>query len=222
MMNSAGGNAQEWQVKVGKHYDLPMVSYRDLLWPEIEAKRMEWKDISPDTVHPNDLGHAYAGKLLCTILDRARTSSVKSPASTLPEPLLTDAFQYTSLFEADVLKPVIKKGWEFDSSQARNKCFKSGKPGSVIEFDVIGEKIFLTYWKIRGAMGKVKISVDGGEPSVCDAWFDQTWGGYRCMEMIAAGKPGKHRVQVELLAEKNPASTGNEFRILCLAAAGVK
>ena len=222
MMNSAGGNAQEWQAKVGKHYDLPMVSYRDLLWPEIESKRMEWKDISPDTVHPNDIGHAYAGKLLCTILDRARASSVKSPASTLPEPLFTDAFQYTSLFEADALKPVTKQGWDFDSSQARNKCFKSTKPGSVIEFDVVGEKIFLTFWKIRGGMGKAKVSVDGGEPAVYDAWFDQTWGGYRCTEMIAAGKPGKHRVRVELLAEKNPGSTGNEFRILCLAAAGVK
>ena len=34
-MNNAGGNAQEWHGKVGEHYGLPMVSFRDALWPEV-------------------------------------------------------------------------------------------------------------------------------------------------------------------------------------------
>jgi hypothetical protein len=33
--------------------------------------------------------------------------------------------------------------------------------------------------------------------------------------------PGKHRVKVELLAEKNAESTGTQFRILGLGAAGL-
>ena len=43
-MNQDGGNAQEWQGKVGRHYDLPMVSFRDALWPEIKEGRMKWND----------------------------------------------------------------------------------------------------------------------------------------------------------------------------------
>ncbi len=226
MMNQSGGNAQEWQAKVGQHYALPMLSYRDLLWPEIEAKRMAWSDISPDAVHPNDLGHGYAGKLLTAMLERALTGvpkePVAAPAGPLPAPLLTDAYQFTSLFEADALKPVANTGWAYDPAQGWNKAFTSATPGSAIEFEVEGEQVFLTYWRIRGAMGKAKITVDGGEPAVHDAWFDQTWGGYRQMVKIASGKPVIHRVRVELLPEKHPESTGHEFRVLCLGAAGVR
>jgi hypothetical protein len=45
-MNQDGGNAQEWQSKVGRHYDLPMVSFRDALWPEIKARRTKWSETS--------------------------------------------------------------------------------------------------------------------------------------------------------------------------------
>jgi len=56
-MHQGGGNAQEWHSKVGRHYGLPMVSYRDALWPEIQAGRMKWEDVEADVVHPNDRGH---------------------------------------------------------------------------------------------------------------------------------------------------------------------
>lgn len=225
MMNQAGGNAQEWQTKVGAHYALPMLSYRDLLWPEIEAKRMAWTDISPDAVHPNDLGHGYAGKLLTALLDRALAGVPKEPvaeAKPFAPALLTDAYQFTALHEADALKPVSNEGWALDPGQGWNKGFKSAAPGSVVEFEVEGEQLFLSYWRIRGPMGKAKVSVDGGEPVVCDAWFEQTWGGYRNMIRLPAVKPGVHRVRIELLAEKHPESNGHEFRILCLGAAGVR
>jgi hypothetical protein len=199
-----------------------MVSYRDMLWAEIEGKRMAWRDLSPDSVHPNDIGHAYVGKLLCAMLDRARANGGTPAEKPLPAPLLTDAFQFCSLFEADALVPVSNDGWVYDASQARLKCWKSDKPGSVIHFDVTGEKVFFTFYRVRGGMGKAKVSVDGGAPLVCDAWFDQTWGGYRQMVRLVDGKPGKHRVRVELLSEKQPQSTGNEFRIICLGAAGVR
>ena len=39
-MHQDGGNAQERQAKVGRHYGLPMVSFRDALWPEIKEGRM--------------------------------------------------------------------------------------------------------------------------------------------------------------------------------------
>jgi hypothetical protein len=55
-----------------------------------------------------------------------------------------------------------------------------------------------------------------------DGWFEGTWGGYRGVCELARGlQPGKHRVRIELLAEKNPQSTGYEFRVFGLGAAGV-
>ena len=46
-----GGNDQEMQAKVGAHYRLPMVSFRDALWPEMQADRLKWSDYIVDTVH---------------------------------------------------------------------------------------------------------------------------------------------------------------------------
>lgn len=223
MMNEKGGNAQEWQSKLGTHYGLPMVSYRDLLWPEIEAKRLTWPQISPDTVHPNDLGHAYTGKLLCALFDRAvatRPQALREASKPLPAPLLTDCFQFTQLREAGTLEPIANQGWERDAAQASNPCWKSTKPGSTIEFEMPGERLFFSYWRIRGPLGQARVTVDDGAPVMFDAWFEQTWGGYRDMKMLLRDQPGKHRVRIELVAERNPQSSGNEFRILCLGAAG--
>jgi len=55
MMNRQGANAQEWHGKIGRHYGLPMVSFRDALWPEIQAGSMKWEDVEADMVHPNDV-----------------------------------------------------------------------------------------------------------------------------------------------------------------------
>ena len=72
-------------------------------------------------------------------------------------------------------------------------------------------------------MGKAVITVDGTNPVIMDAWFDQTWGGYRYMLPIRKNLlPGKHTVRIELLAEKNAQSTGTEFRVLCLGSAGIE
>jgi len=87
---------------------------------------------------------------------------------------------------------------------------------------VSGEQLFLSYFKIRGPMGRARVTIDGERASVQEAWFEATWGGYRNMVKLATGGPGKHRVRIELLPEKHPQSTGHEFRLLCLGEAGLR
>ena len=223
MMHNNGGNAQEWQSKVGAHYGLPMVSFRDALWPEIQAGRMKWEDVEADMVHPNDRGHAYAAQFVTEVLQRLLKDLPADDAlpavKPVPAPLFTDLFEHVSLLEANALKPVTNEGWSYD---AKDRCWKSSQPGSVVEFEVEGRVIFFMEWHIRGPMGKAKVQVDDRPPVTIDAWFDQTWGGFRRTSELARDlKPGAHRVRVELLEEKNPASDGHEFRILGLGAAGV-
>ncbi|MBL7965830.1 MAG: SGNH/GDSL hydrolase family protein [Prolixibacteraceae bacterium] len=227
MMKKDGTNAQEWQSKIGTHYSLPMVSYRDALWPEILAGRLRWEQISPDQVHPNEAGHVLNGELICMALERAykkfNSENIQEVSSSIPEPLFTDSFEFTSLFDGEALVPQTNKGWAFDGSQQKSAGWKSSVPGSVLEFEISGKVIYLSCWRINGPMGKAGISVDGGTPVVMDAWFDQTWGGYRYM--LPVGKnllSGKHTVRIELLSEKNAQSTGNEFRVLCLGSAGIE
>ncbi len=221
-MNKAGGNAQEWHAKVGRHYGLPMVSFRDALWPEIKEKRLKWEDVEGDEVHPNDRGHEYCARFVTRVLEQVLKdlpADDRLPAiQPLPAPMLSDLFERVALFEADTLKPVANQGWAFDATR---KCWKSDQPGSVAEFEVEGEVVLIMDFHVRKPMGKAKVQVDDLPPVVRDAWFDQTWGGYRQTSELARGlKPGKHRVRIELLAEKNPQSDGHEFRLLGLGAAG--
>jgi len=91
--NSGGGNAQEVHAPVAAHYGIPMISYRDAIWPYVTANRLRFEDLFYDQyAHPNDGGMMIAGHLLYTYVKRAAaqrgTGSVAVPA-----PLVTDLFE---------------------------------------------------------------------------------------------------------------------------------
>jgi lysophospholipase L1-like esterase len=226
-MNQNGGNTQEWHAQVGRHYGLPMVSFRDALWPEIQAGRLKWSDVEADSVHPNDRGHDYAAqfvtRLLGSVLKDLPAGEVRPETRPLPKPLFSDLFEHVTLQEAEVLKPLASRGWSYDGASPWSKGWKSDTPGSALELEIEGTVVLIMDWHIRGPMGKAKVQVDNLPPVVRDGWFDQTWGGYRQTTELARNlPPGKHRVRIELLEEKNPQSSGREFRVMGLGAAGVK
>ncbi|HPA16100.1 MAG TPA: SGNH/GDSL hydrolase family protein [Verrucomicrobiae bacterium] len=223
MMNRTGGSAQQWFVKVGEHYHLPMVSYRDALWPEIEAGRMKWDDISPDQVHPNDRGHAAAaGWVIASLqraLDKFPAAGAPPEPGEIPAPIFTDVYEFTALQEAEALQPVANQGWVRDP---KTKSWTSDRPGSMIEFEIAGRIIFGMHYVIKGPMGRAQVTADGGARKTLEGWFNQTWGGYRQTNPLAADlSTGTHRLRFELLPTKAEGSTGHEFRILGLGAAGL-
>jgi lysophospholipase L1-like esterase len=227
MMQKDGSNSQEWQVRIGKHYSLPLVSYRDALWPEIKEGRLRWEQISPDGVHPNDFGHLLAGEMLQGLFKRAfQTYSVVGKPGAgpdIPAPLISDRYEHATLHARADLRPVKNRGWRRNNADRTALDWQSSQPGSTMQFEFEGEDIYLYYWYERGPMGKVRARVDGTEPVIIDAWFDQTWGGYIASATIGENlKPGKHTVTVELLDDKNPRSSGNKFRIFEFGATGVK
>lgn len=220
MMHTGGGNAQEWLGKVGRHYGLPVVSYRDALWPEIAAKRIAWEEVMADEVHPNDRGHACAAEYVDNLLALAKAQpGAPEVGRPLPAPLFSDLYEHTALFEAPDLKPLNNTGWTLD---AKTQGWRSDEPGSVIAFEVDGTAILSMHHVIKRAMGKAQVQVDGGAPVILDGWFSGTWGGYRSTNLLAKDlKPGKHVVRIELLAEKNSGSDGHAFTLYGLGAAGV-
>ena len=92
-----------------------------------------------------------------------------------------------------------------------------------LEFQAAGRQIYFMYYRVKQAMGQANVQLDDAPPKLCEAWFDQTWGGYRVSDVIGKDlTPGPHRIRVELLKTLHAGSTGHEFRILGLGAAGVK
>jgi len=220
MMTAAGNNAQEWHSKVGLHYGIPMVSYRDALWPEIFGKQMAGSDVFADEVHPNDRGHGYVAAFVTHYMETVlKTKGGRLPAiKPIPAPLLSDLYEHTHLYYGKDLQPTSNQGWVFD---APGQVWFSETPGSVFEADVEGREVNVLAFRIKGAMGHAKVQVDSQPPVVLEAWFDATWGGYTFTEPVAHHLPaGKHHVRIELLEEKAAGSTGHGFKVFGLGTAG--
>lgn len=224
MMTDGGVNAQYWHSKVGIHYELPMVSFRDALWPEVKAKRIEVADILADGVHPNDVGHSYAATFVTHALENVlRNIGNAGDVKTLPEPLFTDSYEYTRLYRSESTNPISNNGWALSKGTWQGWWWRSNLPGSIIEFEVEGGSLVsILYYRIREDMGQVKVEVDDQPAVILEGWGPQTWGGYMAFTTVAQDIPqSTHRVKIELLNTNNAESDGHEFRIMGIAVAGL-
>jgi lysophospholipase L1-like esterase len=215
MTMTDGETSQDWQAKIGNYYHLPMVSYRDAIWPLIQSKQVLPADLSADGTHPNDRGHQYAADFVTTFLQMALAAPAEA-MEPVPPPLNADLYEHTALYQGADAKPTADQGWTFDTDH-----WESDKPGSVLEFQLKGESIIVLYWRVKGAMGIARTTIDGVSATDHDSWFSATWGGYLTLDLIGSNlRPGMHTVRVELLPDKNPGSTGNEFLLYGFGTAG--
>lgn len=53
---------------IAKKFDIPFISYKDVILNVIENKYITWKDISDDDIHPNVAGHALLSNLITNYL----------------------------------------------------------------------------------------------------------------------------------------------------------
>lgn len=230
-MDNKGANTQQAHMEIGKHYGLPMASFRDALWPEVEAKRIAWTDIESDEVHPNDRGHAYCASFMTDICARVLKdlpADKDLPAiAALPEPKTANLFENAGFYNAETITPTKNEGWEVftDPNFAGffGKGWKTAAPGSTLEFKVEGRAVSLLFYRIKGAMGIARAQVDDQPPVTMDAWFAADWGGYAPFQLVARDlAPGPHNLRVTVLGDRNPESTGNEFHINAVLIAGQK
>jgi hypothetical protein len=66
------------------------------------------------------------------------------PIPAIPSTLFGDLFERVVLHEADALQPVQNEGWTLD---AKERCWKSGQPGSRIEFEIEGRALLVMDWQ---------------------------------------------------------------------------
>lgn len=214
-----GGNSQADHETVGRHYGLPMISFRDAVWPEIDAGRCAWEDVIADEVHPNDLGHDLCAQFIEAYLAHqiADPPTASLPIQPLPAPVHSDIFARCDLLEASDLKPVRADGFAL-----QNGRWHASEPGSVFEAEIAGERVYLMFYRIKGPMGRATVSIDGGPEKTLEAWFAQTWGGYRVLELIGRDlSPGTHKVLVTVLDAKHDESDGHVFEVMGLGGVGV-
>lgn len=164
-MHKDAKSAQLEQEALGRHYGLPMISFRDAVWPELQAGKLKWEAIYDDMVHPNDAGHDLASELLRDFLEESWEKLPKHDRDLptippLPAPLISDTFERCAMFRAADLKPLSSEGWTCTKSHV----WECGSAGGRLEYEVHGTVLMLGRTIPEAAHNHVALAVDGGTP----------------------------------------------------------
>jgi len=210
-MQRKGENAQETQHMLGRHYDLPMVSFRDAWWPEIHAGRVRWETLYADVVHPNDTGHTLAAELLIGLLEK--TQGLPEPTArrtALPAPMTSGLFVDCRYAQHSDLLPTANQGWLRTADGDR---WESPATGGAIEFGFEGELLFLGYEIDAAAEPLATYRIDGGAPRPLTRNPNR-------LPLAEGLSPGPHHVRIETAPAKSPPLDNARVRIWSLGSAG--
>jgi len=221
MMWEKGGNDQEMQAKVGAHYRLPMVSFRDAVWPEIEAGRLKWSEYIVDNVHPTDAGHAAAARFITTMCDTAlnaaRTTGKSGSRGALPAPLYTDAFQHVGWRDAATLDPIDNEGWNRDFNETNMAGWDGPRTTGRISFDWTGSGVVAVFAEPPGDLHNIQFRIDGAISQTLDALKQPK----RQLFVLARDlAPGRHTVELARVIHEDTGGGAEQLRLLGIASIG--
>lgn len=218
MTQENGTSAQAVHLHVGFWYNLPRLSYREMVLPEIEKGTFTWKDISPDNIHPNDRGHAMVGEILWRYLNSvyAKIDTITEEVTPLEkEPQFTESYIDATILDSLSITPTASEGFLSARKYDRfpNGWTTEGGDTS-ITFETEAQNIGILYLKTTdGLSGQYDVYVDGTRVWTLDADFKGGWGNYPdTVEVYKSKEKLKHTIEIK----QSPSSTGDVFTILGL------
>lgn len=209
-----GGNAEAIHRPVGARYNLPSVSMKTSIYPLVEEKKIDKRKITPDDLHPNDLGHEWVAGVITNFLDKVKEKALTTEISDkdsflpLPAPMTASTYEKAKRYRNYQIAPISNEGFQMDDTpqQCIADCFKRGwqsrQQGAKIVFEVEGQNIAVQYRKtVRKPAPIATLYLDGDHENgvVLDANFTETWGDCLYLETILEhGTDGKHTVEIEI------------------------
>ncbi|SHL17069.1 Lysophospholipase L1 [Bradyrhizobium lablabi] len=222
MMWEKGGNDQEMQANVGAHYQLPMVSFRDALWPEMAAGRLNWSDYIVDTVHPTDAGHAAAARFITAMCNNARHADLagrSGATSSLPSPLHSDAFEHIDWRDAAALDPHENQGWHLDFDDKGVAAWNAAAAAGRIAFDWSGTGLVAVFADPLLDPRRIRFRIDGASFQTLDTLKQPK----RPILVLAQDlTPGRHIVELVDDDGGSGRAAGQQVRLIGIAGIGLK
>lgn len=201
-----GTSLWETHKEIGAAYDLPMLSYRAVVYPEVSAGTLDWKDISPDNIHPNDEGHKLIGQLVSRYLDSVYDDldNIDDSSVAFDTPAYTaDYYKDAKMLGASDITPKEISGFEQGGNSVYPELFPDNfvtEGEGYLKFETECKCLGFFYLKkVDGKGGKYDVYVDGERKGTLDADFKGGWGNYGETQQILISKDSeKHTVEIKL------------------------
>ncbi len=181
-----GLNAQPQHIKVAKHYELPLISMQKAIYPAVRDKQISVRDITPDDLHPNDIGHelvaSVVNNFLSDVLQEILIGETPSFQDIFPNPITDNTYENAVRLDNRNFTAFCN-GFVADNSVQKDitDCFKNGwlcgTEAGLIRFEAECSGVAIQYRKyVDRNAPKAKVYIDGDLMAVLDANFDETWG----------------------------------------------
>jgi lysophospholipase L1-like esterase len=217
-----GTSAQACHKLVGEHYNVPMVSFADLIDAAVASDGKTLGDIYVDGLHPNDLGMQYMADFLIDELTEIYSvlpddEDLPEIDTALPAPLVTDTYAHTYRYKTSSIVPVTNSGWS-----ATSVLWKASDVGAEMSFIVDGNAISVLYSRHNTTnRGRVEVWIDDMAHKTLDAYWTETWGPATVFALIEENLPdGQHTLHIKVIEETSDGSEGHYFELLNILKAG--
>lgn len=218
-----GANAQLQHSKVARHYELPLISMQSAIYPAVRDGLIVAKDITPDNLHPNDMGHELVASVINYFLDRTLQEVLIGEEQAFvkggfPEPITANTYEDALRIDNRNYK-AFSVGFSEDESiqQDITDCFKngwlSGGQKCEITFEVECSGAAIQYRKYVSNNAPIaKVFVDDEKVAELDANFEETWGDKLELTTVMEHRELKnHKIKLVLEDCKN---TKNPFNLV--------
>ncbi len=195
----SGHTCQEYMMKVGDNYDLPMISLPNSLWVEMQEGRMTWDDYSGDQSHPHVEGSKYIRDYIIyyfeQVMDGLTTGEIDK---TLPEPVYSGDYMNMSFLESTNLTPEISGFVEYDTHNWFNDgWFYKGSDGAKMSFDVTCKKLAMVFKANNSQVyGDAQIYIDGELAMTVSSNMESGWNNPEQTYIINNDESAAHTVEI--------------------------
>lgn len=209
-------SAEDIHLEIGKHYQLPCVSMRSTIYPLVASCEIQNRQITPDDLHPNDLGHRMVASVITYFLETIRDAEERdSPPTAIPAPLTANQYECSIRYQNHNSSPILE-GFQADDTPQEHitQMFRRGFTGRCrgdrIIFQVEGTGIAVQYRKsVRKPAPIARVVVDDCPETamLLDANFTEDWGDCLYIDTVLFhGERKLHKVEIAIVeAHENDA-----------------
>lgn len=213
-----GTSRQGDQALIGFQYQIPMISYGNMIMEEIAEGNFTWDDISPDNIHPNNTGHAMIAEALQVYLTDIynRLDEIETEVTPFEKDCITkEVYMEAGILFADDIEPVQWGSFERADVNTRfpqNWYTETGEESII--FEVEAANIGIMYQKmVNAGGGRYEVYVDGEKVATLNADFIDGWGDYsETGEVYTSSEKAMHTVEIR----KEEGSENSVFALLGL------